>query len=222
MIQIRHRQTGQVLYRRGAKSLADSDLSGKVLMFADLAAADLRGADLRGADLSNADLRGARLDSAQLVRSEWSGADARGASLVNADVTDACLLAVNFDGADLSGSTLVHATVTRAKFGGAKLAETGCPRRFAPADRPRPHDADRFSRPRAELRRCGARSCPPDRGASKCAASCRAGSAAPSPRTHIPKRKRSRSRGAGAPVPLRGDRARDRRSLRAGGTSPRR
>ena len=62
MIQIRHRQTGQVLYRRGAKSLADSDLSGKVLMFADLAAADLRGADLRGADLSNADLRGARPD----------------------------------------------------------------------------------------------------------------------------------------------------------------
>ena len=68
-IEIKHRNTGEILYTHDGESLAGANLSVADFRYADLSCADLRGADLSYADLRYADLRYAGL----------SGADLRGA-----------------------------------------------------------------------------------------------------------------------------------------------
>jgi uncharacterized protein YjbI with pentapeptide repeats len=61
MIEIRHKETGQVLHRTGTDTLAGAPLSGRMLRGADLRRADLAGANLYRISVSSADLTGASL-----------------------------------------------------------------------------------------------------------------------------------------------------------------
>src|SRR5947209_1008309 len=68
MIEIRHRDTGEVL-----RSVDSSTLEGADLAYAHLEGADLAEANLEGADLSAARLAGARLRSANLAFADLKG-----------------------------------------------------------------------------------------------------------------------------------------------------
>jgi uncharacterized protein YjbI with pentapeptide repeats len=72
MIQIRHRESGEVLHRVSADSLESACLTRIRLRGADLRDANFCGADLRAADLRNADLRGAFLTGANLQSRTYS------------------------------------------------------------------------------------------------------------------------------------------------------
>src|SRR3712207_262851 len=61
MIEIRHKETGEVLHRVRRDTLAGARLRGRKLPGADLRGADLRKACLTRSDLSGADLTGALL-----------------------------------------------------------------------------------------------------------------------------------------------------------------
>jgi tetratricopeptide (TPR) repeat protein len=83
VIEIRHRESGQVIRRLESHTLQEAAASG-LLYGADLCSANQRGwdlsgidfgyADLRGADLSRANLLGTRLDRADLAEADLSGA----------------------------------------------------------------------------------------------------------------------------------------------------
>jgi Pentapeptide repeats (8 copies) len=88
MVEIHHRDTGEVLLRLEGDSLAGAELPRVHLRRADLRGADLRAARLVLADLTDADLRGADLCGADLRGTGWNtlidpgyltGADLRGA-----------------------------------------------------------------------------------------------------------------------------------------------
>jgi hypothetical protein len=98
-------------------SLIELDLSGAVLIRADLMNANLRRADLRAADLSGANLSYATLSRAKLARARLSRADLSGADLTGADLTAAALTGVNLVGANLSLAKLVGANLSGAVLG---------------------------------------------------------------------------------------------------------
>ena len=126
--EIKHRDTGAVLYSGGGKSLRDVVVAA-VRIGADLRGADLRGADLTGADLRGAYLRGAYLTGAYLRGADLTGAGLRGAYLTGADLSGADLsgaglAGAGLAGADLSGAGLAGADLTGAGLRGQKLAGT--------------------------------------------------------------------------------------------------
>ncbi len=95
----------------------EDDLSGAILSEADLgwpilSGANLSKADLRRADLRRADLRGTNLRRANLIEAILSGADLSGAGLSGA----------NLSGADLSGVSLLGCTLWRTLFVGTDLS----------------------------------------------------------------------------------------------------
>ena len=116
MIEIKHRDTGDVLRTVNAETLRGADLYWANLRGANLYNADLRGADLIGANLSWADLIGANLSGAYL-----SGAYLSGMDLYKADLTGADLCWANLYGADLSRANLSRANLSRADLSRANL-----------------------------------------------------------------------------------------------------
>ena len=76
-VEIKRRNTGEILYIHNGDSLAGANLRWANLYMADLSGAELRWADLRGADLRWADIRGASLSEADLSgaraspRADW-------------------------------------------------------------------------------------------------------------------------------------------------------
>ena len=127
-LMIRHRETGELLYRirPGAASGVDlrkADLSGAmiarfILNGADLGSTNLTGADLRYADLKGADLQGSRLRGANLA-----GASLQDAKLRHADFRSANLSATDLSGADLECADMSSAVLQGAELGGANLSE---------------------------------------------------------------------------------------------------
>jgi tetratricopeptide (TPR) repeat protein len=85
MIQIRHKETGQLLLRVEGDSL--SEAPPDILSCADLRGADLRRLDLSGIDFSHQDLTGADLSQAHLI----------GTRLTDANLTRAHLQGARFD-----------------------------------------------------------------------------------------------------------------------------
>ena len=69
MIEIKHKETGEVLHTVGSDTLRGADLRG-----VDLRGADLLRANLYEADLYEADLHGANLHGANLLRANLRGA----------------------------------------------------------------------------------------------------------------------------------------------------
>ncbi|BCL14696.1 pentapeptide repeat-containing protein [Micromonospora sagamiensis] len=126
-----HRDTspngGHSARPRRALDLANTDLTGAILIGADLAHADLTGTVLVDADLFGANLTGADLD--------YSNLD--GANLASADLTRADLHYTNLDGADLAGANLAGANLDSAHLGRADLrcartdGDTRLPRKVA-------------------------------------------------------------------------------------------
>jgi hypothetical protein len=100
MIEIKHKDTGEVLKRVDDETLAFTDLTGADLAFADLQWASLIDADLRSADLYGADLCGACLLYADLGE-----ADLRCANLRQADLSHVNLRQVKLRGAQYDGRT---------------------------------------------------------------------------------------------------------------------
>lgn len=113
MIEIRHKQTDQVLLRVNADSLDGANLTG-----AKLAGANLAGSKINHACLRNIDLQGATLDGAQLIGSCLDGGNLNHATLQAADLTDASLQKT-----DLSRANLVEATLRYAHLSGANLLQ---------------------------------------------------------------------------------------------------
>lgn len=113
-IEIKHRESGEVLLRVEAASLAKSDLAGADLNGADLAGADLSGASLLNARMRGADLRGARLVNAVMSQVDLQAADCRGADFSGADLSNG----------DFTGCQLQEAVLVKANLRFAKLIET--------------------------------------------------------------------------------------------------
>ena len=80
------------------------DLSGAVLVRAELSGANLSGANLAGADLKEVSLIGARLNGANLAGADLSGALLEGATMTGADLTGAKLPRARIGGADFIGA----------------------------------------------------------------------------------------------------------------------
>ncbi len=114
------------------------DLTGSVLVRADLHSASLRGADLSRANLSNAilyraDLSGTNLSDAVLKganasQADFSGADLSGVDLSHADLNRAILRQANLSRANLSGVHMLWADLRGANLRGADLSNAylGC------------------------------------------------------------------------------------------------
>jgi hypothetical protein len=123
-MEIKHRETGAVLFRADLSAEHDratggvrlgvavklavkarANLTGAYLAHANLAHANLARANLVGADLAGADLVGANLTRADLA----------GANLAEANLADAYLTDANLTGANLAGADLARANLARAK-----------------------------------------------------------------------------------------------------------
>lgn len=99
--------------------LAEINLAGAILAYADLRQADLARADLRQANLA-----GAKLGKALLTGAVLAEADLRGADLHEADLRQADLTGANLQGADLSGVDLTQAVLAGVSLTGARLHAT--------------------------------------------------------------------------------------------------
>jgi CheY-like chemotaxis protein len=113
MVEIRHKETGEVLHRVAQPTLRGVDLAGVALYSANLERADLREANLQGASLLGAVLRRARLQQANLRDATLYSADLWGASLSQADLRGTDLRGAIVEQANLSGALLVGARYDR-------------------------------------------------------------------------------------------------------------
>ena len=83
-----------------------ADLSGAVLLGANLSYTNLAKANLQNADLWHANIRNANLRDADLAGAQLAHANLAGANLTGADLTDTYLAGANLTGADLTDACL--------------------------------------------------------------------------------------------------------------------
>jgi uncharacterized protein YjbI with pentapeptide repeats len=131
VIEIKHRETKEVLLRVEADSLVGAMLRGASLPHANLRFANLPGSDFTGANmpwarLTCSNLRRACLERATLVRANIRMANLRGANLSAANLqqavlADTCLRGCLFYGADLRSADLRCANLRNAKLQSAQL-----------------------------------------------------------------------------------------------------
>ena len=100
----------------GRASLIDADLEGASLIEASLIEANLGGASFRRSNLEKANLRGANLEKADLEK-----ANLRGANLEDANLEDANLRRADLEKANLRGANLEKANLEDANLRGADL-----------------------------------------------------------------------------------------------------
>jgi|GEM_PF-1327543 len=126
-IEIKHRDSGEVLLRVESDSLVRANLAGADLNGANLAGADLSGASLIDTQLRGADLSGARLVNATMPKADLTGADCRGADFSGADIsngdfTHCCLHDTLLVKANLRQAKLIECDASNANFSGADLS----------------------------------------------------------------------------------------------------
>jgi hypothetical protein len=120
-MEIKHRDTGKVLFAaKGATTLAAAVVMA-VAARANLNGAILNGANLYGANLNRASLYGAILNRANLNGASLYGANLNGASLYGANLNGANLNRANLSRADLDGANLNGANLNGASLNGASL-----------------------------------------------------------------------------------------------------
>ncbi|MGP3974847.1 pentapeptide repeat-containing protein [Streptomyces sp. 8N114] len=107
--------------RAGRARLAHANLSGAVLVSANLPRAQLNSAYFVGSRLPDANLRDADLRSALLVRARLEGAQLAGADLRKARPIDASFRNADLRGADLRGADLRGVDLHGAELKGADL-----------------------------------------------------------------------------------------------------
>jgi uncharacterized protein YjbI with pentapeptide repeats len=105
----------------GAASDSTSVLRGINLEGADLSGAILLFADLSGSQLDNADLHNASLQFAILTDTDLIDADLTDADLHSTDLSGAYLKDANLAGADLTSAKLEDTTITQEQLQQAKL-----------------------------------------------------------------------------------------------------
>ncbi len=145
-LEIRHKQTGEILASIPEPTLHGARLAGADLRYADLRHACIRDADFTGAVLAGADLRGAMISGcnfreAKLIGVCLSGASITGGSLAQArvsrsdlrlatlrriymrgcDLRHSDLRGARLEAVDLEDAALNHAVLRRAIFLGANL-----------------------------------------------------------------------------------------------------
>lgn len=130
MIEIKHKDTGEVLLRVDADTLQGANLRGANLEGADLRNANLGRAHLLDADLSFADLTGAHLIQANMQRARLLGASLIGAEVGDAELQDADLLGADLTGARVQGAGLHCAFMQRARLTDAKLTRANLSKAF--------------------------------------------------------------------------------------------
>lgn len=123
MIEIKHKETGEVLLAVDGDDLCGSSEDAR------LVGANLRGADLKGVVMLHTNLRDADLSMADLTNADILFSSAEGASFREADFRDARLAGVSFDGADLTatrfvGTTFRYCDLRRADLRGCIMADT--------------------------------------------------------------------------------------------------
>jgi uncharacterized protein YjbI with pentapeptide repeats len=123
MIQIKHKETNEILFEINSKNLKGADLSESYLSGAKLFKADLSDANLLNANLSGADLFKADLFKANLSGADLSGADLSDSNLFKADLSDANLSGADLSDANLSGANLTGADLRGANLSGANLSD---------------------------------------------------------------------------------------------------
>lgn len=135
-LEIRHRTTGEVLYRGLERSLgalvekavqelvnlAETDLAGANLARRDLSGAQMARADLRKAILVGTDLTGADLSGAMLKSADFYGAILHKANLASADLSDSNMTMVNAMWAFMPNVNLAEANLSNTDLTGANLA----------------------------------------------------------------------------------------------------
>ena len=104
MIEIRHKDSGDLIRRVDGDSLAGIDFREDSLIGADLSGQDLSDALMQGADLSECDLSGANLLNAQLQDATLSRANLAGAMLRHASLLGTHLEGGNLDAANLQAA----------------------------------------------------------------------------------------------------------------------
>lgn len=149
-IEIRHKDSGEVLRSLRAETLENADLAGVELRGAQLSKtklcranlfasdlsranlqeSDLSDANLRGAILTDANLTGAVLKDANMVSAFLRGATMADANLADADLTRAVMNNSNLEGANFHDASLIDAdlrsaVLTDANLSGANL-ESAC------------------------------------------------------------------------------------------------
>lgn len=124
MIEIKHKDTGELLLLVEADTLAGQFLEGAKLAGADLAHQDLRKADLQRADLRAADLRGCDLTEAMMLGVIMNGANCCDAQMAAVDMTDCFAKGVNFRGCNLTRPNLRYAKLEESDFTAADLSTT--------------------------------------------------------------------------------------------------
>ena len=126
MIEIKKRDTGEVLWTGEAASLRDAVIAA-VKARANLARANLAGADLARANLPGAYLADANLADAYLAGADLAGADLAGADLAGAYLAHANLADANLANANLADANLADAYLADAYLAGADLARANLP-----------------------------------------------------------------------------------------------
>jgi Pentapeptide repeats (8 copies) len=130
-VEIRHKNTGEVLLRVEGDTLEGAYLAGANLDGAGLAGQNLREAELQGASLIRselagarlygADLRGTALMGANLANADLDTASLWGAPCLEADLAGANLRTADLRGADLTGAVLVGTDLSRANLHSARF-----------------------------------------------------------------------------------------------------
>ncbi len=123
MIEIKHKDTGEVLLRLMGKSLA-----GRNLCRATLVGANLDNMDMSDVDFSRADLRLCSMIDTNLTATSLESANLKGANLHGANLTFSDLGGANLENASLiashlDGSNLTGAILKGAHLGGALLKD---------------------------------------------------------------------------------------------------
>jgi hypothetical protein len=121
MIQIKHRQSGEVLLQKDLESLQGVRLDGAKLPGANLSAMNLAGIDFQNADLREADFSEANLSGANLQGAFLDGANFREATLNGANLTDAVARRAVFTDAQLEQANLRYAKMADSDMTGVNL-----------------------------------------------------------------------------------------------------
>jgi uncharacterized protein YjbI with pentapeptide repeats len=103
------------------KDMSGRDLTGTVLIGADLSDTNLTGADLSGKYLADTILTGADLSNSNLTGADLSGKDLTGMILTGADLSNSNLTGADLSGKDLTGMILIGADLTDVDITGTIL-----------------------------------------------------------------------------------------------------
>ncbi|HMP80332.1 MAG TPA: pentapeptide repeat-containing protein [Pirellulaceae bacterium] len=116
MIEIKHRETGEVLLRIDADSLAKININGEDLAHADFSGMDLTATKIASCNLSEASFRNAKMDRCRIQNCGARRTDFAGASLIEANLSDNVMDFADFTEVDAVRGQFRHAKMNGGVF----------------------------------------------------------------------------------------------------------